>query len=134
MFAVQFRIYSTFNHGAKKGKPNPESFHTLTLYRDPDKNESVGDTLKRAKSMCQEGTKVVIINPGPETERERLRRQERQGLEVVVPKSQPAVVDLTLKQDATHEEAGDVSLVRDVQPITILPTNMPALPEAVQAA
>ena len=88
MFAVTFRIFSVFKNGVNKGKPNPESFHTLTLYRDPSKLETVGDTLKRAKSMFSgEGTRIVLLNPGRETEAERQARYKREGLEVIVKKN-----------------------------------------------
>lgn len=88
-FPVQFRIYSTFTGGKKKGQPNPETFHTLTLMRLIDYNnhantESVGQTLKRAKTMIDQAhTKIVLTNPGKETDWEREARYEKHGLEVV---------------------------------------------------
>lgn len=89
MFPVRFRIYSVFTHGKKKGKPNPETFHTLTLFRDP-RSETVGDTLKRAKEMIKETeSRITIINPGPETDAERAARYEKNNLEIVVAKNDP---------------------------------------------
>ena len=86
---VQFRLFSIFTHGKNKGKPDPASFHTVTLLRyvdyiNPAQSESVGFTLKRAKEMVQgTSSRVTIVNPGPETEAERIARREKHGLEVV---------------------------------------------------
>lgn len=89
MFPVRFRIYNVYAQGKKKGKPNPETFHTLTLFRNP-MYESVGDTLKRAKEMIKETeSRITIINPGPETDAERAARYEKNNLEIVVAKSDP---------------------------------------------
>jgi hypothetical protein len=117
-FPVQFRIYSTFTHGKNKGKPNPETFHTVTLYRLIDyinntNTESVGQTLKRAKSMIDEThTKIVLTNPGKETDWERDARREKNQLEVV--QSVDANVPKPTLNDRNREEAGDTTFVAPV--------------------
>lgn len=111
-FPVQFRIYSNFTHGKNKGKPNPETFHSLTLFRLIDhinerNTESVGQTLKRAKTMIDpDHTNIVLINPGKETDFERKARYEKQGLEIV---PEGAVGDDRNAQ--SREEAGDETFI-----------------------
>lgn len=66
------------------GKIDKSNYVTLTYFREMDK-ETVGDVLKRAKSDMGEGMRVLIQNPGIESDKERAKRYEETGLEVVTP-------------------------------------------------
>jgi len=108
---VTFRIYSVYSQGKDKGKPVKASFHTLTLYRELDV-ESVGQTLKRAKEMISEGTRITILNPGVESDNERLARYAAKGLEVVkTSEEQPISMSMVLTKADMQAQAGDVTMV-----------------------
>ena len=116
---VTFRIYSVYSQGKDKGKPVKASFHTLTLYRELDV-ESVGQTLKRVKEMISEGTRITILNPGIESDNERLARYAAKGLEVVTEapsavvktsKEQPISMSMVLTKADMQAQAGDVTMV-----------------------
>jgi len=84
--------------------------NTLTLYRKVDE-ETVGQTLKRAKAIAGEGVRVVIINPGIESDAERAKRYEETGLEIVNPKAElPIITDAELETIVPYSDGVPMSV------------------------
>lgn len=84
--------------------------NTLTLYRKVDE-ETVGQTLKRAKAISGEGVRVVIINPGIESDAERAKRYEETGLEIVNPKAELPITDAELETIVPYSDGVPMSTV-----------------------
>ena len=92
MEKVEFRIYHTFTYGEHKGKPNPATFVTLTLYRDADKGETVKDTIKRMESMLEHSQARWQILTAKETDSEREARYTREEKVVVKENEHPIII------------------------------------------
>ena len=88
MEKVEFRVYHTHTFGNNKGKPNPRTFVTLTLYRDPSKGETVKHIIERLKGMLEKSDARWMILTAKETDDERIVRQKREG--IIVLSSTPA--------------------------------------------
>jgi hypothetical protein len=83
-YPVTFRIYHLNAYGKNKGKVDPDSVHTVTLYRSVvvGNTESVGKVIERLKAMLGESSKFQLV-AAKEADHERAARMKRDDLEVV---------------------------------------------------
>lgn len=92
-YPVTFRIYHLNAFGKNKGKVDPNSVHTVTLYRSVvvGNTESVGKVIERLKTMLGESSKFQLL-AAKEADHERIARMERDNLEVVTEVANPIII------------------------------------------